>query len=242
METKRFLWKEQGFQSTHVSPIVAIGVGVLLWFEPTLLLPVLAQPIDRLLYSIGLLSPRAGEFEGFFTAVLLLRWLAVALLLAFVLGVERLPLRSVGIRKPAWRDLLLSAGVALAAAFVGLGMYLLVNGPHFTTHTQTEQIRNTLSWLEKIHLIVNAATVEELFFRGFLIERVIAATHRPWLGGVVSFALFVVSHFSGSGVVLTLAGIALPSLVFVLLYLWRRNLFLCMVAHSIGDAMELFWP
>lgn len=110
-----------------------------------------------------------------------------------------------------------------------------------TAHTQTAQIVSTSSWIGKIHLIIQNAIVEEFFFRGFLIERVIAVTHRAWIGGVVSFTLFVAGHFSGSGVVLTLAGIALPSLVSVLLYLWRRNIYLSMVAHPIGDAVLLFW-
>ncbi len=234
--------EEKGFQSVHVPPIVAIGVGVLLWFEPTLLFPVLGAPIAHLLHTLGLLAPSAGTFESMFTAAMVLRWVALALLLAFVVGVERLPLRSLGVRKPGWLDLLLSGGITLLAVGVSLCLSLLVHAQQAAAQTQTAQIISTLSWPEKIHLIVQNAPVEEPFFRGFLIERVIAVTCRPWVSMQVSFVLFVVSHFSGSGVVLTLAGIALPSLVFVLLYLWRRNIFLCMLAHAISDTVLLFWP
>jgi membrane protease YdiL (CAAX protease family) len=233
--------EEKGFQSARVTPIVAIGVGVLLWFEPTLLFPVLGAPIAHLLHTLGLLAPSAGIFESMFTAAMVLRWVALALLLAFVIGVERLPLRSLGICKPGWLDVLLSGGITLLAVGVSLGLSLLVHAPQAAAQTQTAQIISTLSWPEKIHLIVQNAPVEELFFRGFLIERVTTLTRRPWLAGAVSFILFVASHFSGSGILLTLAGIALPSLVFVLLYLWRRNIFLCMLAHAISDTVLLFW-
>jgi len=242
LKTRRFLQEEHSLPRSRVPAVVAIGMGMLLWFEPTLLFPVLGAPIARLLHTLGLLAPSAGAFESMFTAALVLRWVALALLLAFVVGVERLPLLSVGVRKPSWLDLLLSVGITLLAVGVSLGLSLLVHVPQLSAHTQTAQIISTLSWPEKIHLIVQNAPVEELFFRGFLIERVIMATRRPWVAGGVSFVLFVVSHFSGSGVVLTLVGLALPSLVFVLLYLWRRNIFLCMLAHAISDSVLLFWP
>lgn len=234
--------RSRWLNSQRLKALVALGVGVLLWFVPTLLLPVLGAPIDSFLHWMRLLAPSAGIFESMFSAAVVLRWVAVALLLAFVLGVERLPLLSVGVRKPRWQDLLSSVGAGLLVTFVGLGLSLLTNASQQSANTQTAQIINTLSVAGKLHLIFQNAIIEELFFRGFLIERVIALTRRPWIGGLVSFVLFVVSHFSGSGIVLTLAGLALPSLVMVLFYLWRRNLFLSMVVHAIGDTVLLFWP
>lgn len=227
---------------SRVPAVVALGVGVVLWFVPTLLLPVLGVPIAHLLHTLGLLAPSAGIFESMFTAAMVLRWVALALLLAFVVGVERLPLRSIGIRKTSWPDVLMSAGVTLFVVGVSLGLSLLFNTQHYAAQTQTAQVISTLSWPEKIHLIIQNAPVEELFFRGFLIERVATLTRRPWVAGVVSLVLFLVSHVPGSGVVPTLVGLALPSLVFVLLYLWRRNIFLCMLAHAISDSVLLFWP
>jgi hypothetical protein len=53
MKTQRFLQEDRGFQSRDIPPIVALGVGVLLWFEPALSLPVLQAPLDRLLHWSG---------------------------------------------------------------------------------------------------------------------------------------------------------------------------------------------
>jgi membrane protease YdiL (CAAX protease family) len=223
------------FPRSRVPSVVAIGVGVLLWFVPTLVLPVLGEPIIQILQSVGLLTPLAGEEQSRFTAALAIRWIAVAMLLAFVLGVEQLPLCSVGIRKPKLTDLLWSGGLGLLSTIIGIGLYLLVQGFRSDVQPAAGQITSSLSVFGKLHLILNAAIVEELFFRGFLIERVSAATHRVWIGGVASFVLFVASHLRGSGVTETFTIVAVGSLVLVLLYLWRRNLFMCIVVHFVGN-------
>ena len=223
------------FQRSRVPIVVAISVGVLLWFVPTLLLPVLNNPIVQILHAIGLLGPSAGEEQSRFTAALVLRWIAVALLLAFVVGVERLPLRSVGIRRPKLTDLLWSAGAGVLSAIIGIALYLVARGFQPDVQTQAGQIASSLSFPGKIHLILNAAIVEELFFRGFLIERVSTVTRRVWLGAVASFVLFVASHISGSGVTESLTIVTTGTLMLVLLYQWRRNLLMCIVAHFVGN-------
>jgi membrane protease YdiL (CAAX protease family) len=185
---------------------------------------------------IGLLAAPDGGAEGRFAAALALRWVAIAALLAFVVGVERLPLQSVGISKPRVTDMVWAGAIGLVSAVVGIGLYLFVQGFEPGVETAAGQLVSAMSLLGKIHLILNAAIVEELFFRGFLIERTTTATHRVWLAGIASFVLFVVSHLSGSGLIETLTIVSVGTLVFVLLYLWRRNLVLCVVAHTVSNA------
>ncbi len=222
--------------SARVPAVVAIGAGVLLWYLPAILLPLVGQPLEGILRGLGLVDPAAGEFEGTFAAAQVLRWFAAALLVAFVLRVERAPASSLGIRRPRWTELLAAAGAGLAAVVVGIGLFVLVQGPTADAPTQTNQIVGSLSRLGKLQLIINAAVVEELFFRGFLIERVVAVTRRAWVGGIASVVLFLGSHFSGSGVTQTLTIVLAGSLTLVLLYLWRRNVWLCIVAHGIGNS------
>lgn len=221
--------------SYSIHPAIALGVGVLLWFVPTLLLPIVGGPIEFLLRSIGLLAQSASEFERSFTAALVLRWVAVVLLLVFVLGMERLPFASLGIRMPGWPDIFIAIGAGVVSFIVGVAFYSLFQGPESDTQTQTDQIISTLPLFGRLHLIFNAAIVEEIFFRGFLIERLTTLTRRLWVGVLVSFALFVVSHISGSGVTMTLTMVTVGALTLVLLYLWRRNLFVCILAHAVGN-------
>lgn len=223
-------------------PIVALAVGALLWFVPTIGQP-LTGPIVAGLRASGLLQQDTGDDAAWFVATLVLRWLAAALLLGFVLIVERQPLSSVGIRVPRGKDVLLAAAVTVLAVCLGYGLYLTVNlvvhGTQFEQGTQTGQILASLSFGQLVHLIINAAVVEELFFRGFFVERAIAVTGRPWLAAVGSYLLFVGSHISGSGLVVTLTLTAAGSVAFVVLYMLRRNLFLCIGAHALADAPVL---
>jgi membrane protease YdiL (CAAX protease family) len=221
--------------------LVALGVGVVLFLLPTLVDPLLMGPIDTALRAVGLLNPSASSFERGFATVLAVRWLAVVLLLLYVVGVEREPLSSIGIRVPQWRDVglaLLIGGVALC---VGGGLYLLVHGPGFDAGTVTGQIMNTLGLKARIHVAVNAAVVEELLFRGLLIERLIRLFGRPWLAGAISFVLFVGGHYltGSASLAQTLTVDVVGGLALVWLYLLRRNVLLCMMAHAVGDIITV---
>ena len=88
-------------------------------------------------------------------------------------------------------------------------------------------------------MVANAAVVEELFFRGFLIERLIALTGRSWLAGLASYLIFVGSHIPGSGLGIVITFDVVGTAALVGLYLLRRNLYVCMLAHAVLDFMLL---
>jgi membrane protease YdiL (CAAX protease family) len=231
----------------RLKAIAALGVGIFLWFLPTLLVPGLNGPvvglIDTALHAIGLLNASAGSFERGFVAALTVRWLAVVLLLLFVVVVEHEPLSSLGIRVPRWRGVVLALVIGVLALVVGVALYLLVNGgPQTSASTQTGQILRTLGLAGRIHLDVNAAVVEELFFRGQLIECLIRIFERRWLAGAVPFVLFVGSHYltGSASLVQTLTINLVSGLALVSLYLRRRNVLLCMIAHAIMDVTVVF--
>ncbi|MBF8184842.1 CPBP family intramembrane metalloprotease [Nonomuraea sp. K274] len=208
--------------AVRVPPLAALAVGVALWYFPTLV-----ERASRLLGD----DDRALNFD----LVLLSRWIAVALLLGFVLAVERRPLSSVGLQVPRRRDVLITVGLAVLAPVVGFSLYALVAGPGPDQQAQSGQIIASMSVAGAVHLIVNAAVVEELFYRGFLMERLIDLTGRPWLAALVSYVVFVGGHLPGSGAATTLTVVAVGALLLVGLYWVRRNLLLCMGAHAIGN-------
>lgn len=214
----------------------ALLVGVVLWFVPTLLMPVLGGPIDAALRAVRLLPDGASAFENVFAAGQVLRWLAALLLILFVVFVEREQLSSIGIRPLRRADALLAVLAAVVTIVVGGGLYLLMHGPGFDPTTQHGQLMS-FGVLGRLHIDINAAVVEEFFFRGLLIERLIRIFGRPWLAGSVSFVLFVGSHYlSGSAsLVETLTATAAGGLAFVLLYLRTRNVIATGIAHAICD-------
>jgi uncharacterized protein len=85
-------------------------------------------------------------------------------------------------------------------------------------------------------LAITAAVFEEIFYRGFTIERVAELTHLRWLAAGVSLAAFTYAHLGYWGWShLIVAGFG--GLVLTGLYLWRRDLVSNMVAHFLTDAI-----
>ena len=224
-------------RASRVPPVVALAAGVLLWLVPTVGEPVV-RPIGDAMRDVGLLAADTGTYAADFSAILMLRWLAAALLLVFVLSVERRPVSSIGVRVPRVRDVLLTTVLAVVVLVLSVVLFSLVVGAP-DEGTQTSQIVTALSLAQLVHLIINAAVVEEIFFRGFLMERLIDITRRPWLAALVSYVIFVGSHVPGSGWLLTLTMTAVGSVLFVGLYWLRRNVLLCILAHAITDIVVL---
>jgi hypothetical protein len=91
-------------------------------------------------------------------------------------------------------------------------------------------------------VLVSAAFGEEVFFRGYLFERVgrlIGARLIATVAAVlVSTALFAGAHYPDQGV----PGVqqaAITGLVFGVLFVWRRNIWLVMAAHAAFDLVAI---
>ena len=87
----------------------------------------------------------------------------------------------------------------------------------------------SLPLLLRLMVSLSAGVVEEVFFRGFLMPRA-----GFWLSNV----LFVLGHMSYEQPFLLL-GVALLSIAFSLLTLWRGNIWPAIVAHFLFDAIQL---
>ncbi|MFG2006782.1 CPBP family intramembrane glutamic endopeptidase [Spirillospora sp. NPDC048911] len=213
---------------SRIWPAAAVAVGVLLWFVPTIGQP-LTDPIAEALRSMGLLADDTSD-AAWFVATLVLRWVAAALLLVFVLTIERRPLSSLGIRKPRRKHLLIAASLALPVMMVGIILHSLLTGGGTDESTRTDQIIESLNTWQLAHLIINAAIVEELFFRGLLIERVTELTGSTAFAAAASYTVFVASHIPGSGWASALTVVAVGTVLTTVLYVVTRNLIPCIVA------------
>ena len=167
----------------------------------------------------------------------LLFWLMAVLLLAYVLFVERRPLRSIGLGKPDWRSL--AWGVAGAVVTVaGMAFIYLVIFPSLgqpAEESQLAEVKALPLWL-RLGLVTRAAVFEELYYRGFAIERIAELSGRRWLAALVSLAVFTFAHLGYWGWThLIVAGFG--GLVLTTLYLLRRDLASTMLAHWLTDGM-----
>lgn len=165
----------------------------------------------------------------------LIIWSWVALMLLYVGMVERRPLSSIGFRRPGVWDGVLGAltGVLILVA-LGLMYYVLFPLLHWSEQQQLSQVAVMPRWLSVL-IVVRAAVSEEILFRGYAIERLQQLTGSRSIAGVVSCLVFTLDHIGFWGWHhVFIAGLA--GAVLTLLYLWRRNLWINMLAHFMVDA------
>jgi membrane protease YdiL (CAAX protease family) len=165
----------------------------------------------------------------------LVYWALVALVLGYVLKVERRPLSSIGFSAPGARDVLLAIATGVLMVIV-LGVIYLVVFPalHWDEQQQLETLTAVPFWLRLLS-VVRAAVSEEVLFRGYALERTQELTGSPAMAGLFTWAIFTLEHLGYWGwhhlLVAGLAGAMLTGL-----YLWRRNLWCNILAHFIVDA------
>jgi membrane protease YdiL (CAAX protease family) len=83
-------------------------------------------------------------------------------------------------------------------------------------------------------LVLRAGVVEELLFRGYLMEKVCQLTGSRVLAVVVSVGAFSLAHLRGWGVA-QLIPVTAVGLIFALLYVARRDLASNMLGHFLTD-------
>lgn len=165
----------------------------------------------------------------------LIVWAWVAGILLYVVRVERRPLSSIGFRAVGWKDGIIAilAGILILA---GLALMLLVVFPalRWSESSQVNSLSALPYWLNVL-IVVRAAVSEEILFRGYPMERLEELTGSRAVAGVLTCTVFTLDHISFWGwhhiFIAGLAGAALT-----ILYLWRRNIWVNMIAHFIVDA------
>ncbi len=165
-------------------------------------------------------------------------WTLVAAVLLYVTRVERRPLSSIGFRPFGFREI----GIAVAAGVLtvaGLAAIYLVIFPafHVNEAAQINTLLATPLWWRLIS-VVRAGVGEEVLYRGYAMERLQELTGSRAMAALVSCAIFALAHVGPWGWAhLFIAGFG--GAVFTVLYLWRRNLWINIVAHTLVDGVAV---
>lgn len=165
-------------------------------------------------------------------------WSLVVAVLAYVALVEKRSLSSIGLRKPKTVDLFIA--VAFAAGIIaGLAALYLVVLPVFgLDQTQAfDTLAAAPAWWLAIS-VVRAGVSEEILFRGYPIERLKELTGSNAISAIVPLLLFSLAHVGPWGWThLIIAGFG--GAMFTLLYFWRHNLWINIIAHVMVDGIGL---
>lgn len=166
-------------------------------------------------------------------------WSCAAAVLIWLRFGEQLPLSSIGFRRVTWKGLLFGLLAAVTTTAIMVVHYAVVI-PLLHLNASAglaaqQEILKTPYWF-RVLLVLRAAVVEEILFRGYLIEKVRQVTGNVWIAILCSVAAFTYAHLAGWGVV-HLLPVAAAGLIFALLYAWRRDLPSNIVGHFLADGL-----
>lgn len=184
----------------------------------------------------GWLLERKSDFStervGWGLAV---HWLIFATIVAWVVLVEHRELASIGIRPIRWWTVplgLVAGIVILAVSGVLIGVL------HLSSGTQLAAYLLSLPFPTRVMLVITAGVWEETAYRGYALERLASILGSRWLAGGVTVLCFVFAHIPAVGLNHILP-VLVVSIFVTLLYLWRRNLVINMIAHATIDAISI---
>jgi|SRR5689334_4109807 uncharacterized protein len=164
-------------------------------------------------------------------------WMCVIALLFVIWRGEHLSLRSVGIGTADWRkSLVWSLLIALICFLVG---GILVTITHYGHGEGFEAFGKLPVWLVSL-ICLRAGIAEELFFRGYAIERLESFGLNRYWAAAIPLTVFAVGHWTGGWANIVIA-FALGG-VLAVFYLWRRDLVANMIAHFLVDFVPNVLP
>lgn len=199
------------------------------WTFAGLALAMLGLPAVVAIYREVAPDPGAGGAVAIRELVILA---LVGLLIWIVRTRERLPLSSIGIgpvglwRSLAWSLLLILLTVLGLAACLGLFAVAGVD------YGQGNAALSTSMWAVAL-TVARAGIAEEVFYRGYAIERIEALTGNRWLAASIPLIAFAAFHYRQGW-----PGIFIAFVLGAILtgfYLWKRNLVANMFAHFLVD-------
>jgi membrane protease YdiL (CAAX protease family) len=171
-----------------------------------------------------------------FTAVLWnegLIWLCLIALVVVIRRGERLPLRSIGLGTAPLKSSLLWGGMLTVLCAVVAGVTDTIT--HFNGGPMEQAFSKLPLWLIT-GVVVRAAVVEEVFYRGYAIERLQSlGLSRYWAGGI-PLLIFGFAHAT-NGWANAIVAFALGAIL-TIVYLWRRDLVANIICHFTIDFLS----
>jgi membrane protease YdiL (CAAX protease family) len=164
-------------------------------------------------------------------------WLSAVTLFVIIRRGERLPMRSIGLGTARWWKSILWGFIIAIVSAVAVGALAYATGyGHGPGSAAFEKLP---LWLITL-IVLRAGVVEELFYRGYAIERLrLIGLGRFW-SVVIPLVIFSFGHWSGGAANILIAFVA--ALILTGFYLWRRDLVANMIGHGLVDFVANVLP
>ena len=161
---------------------------------------------------------------------------ALALIVVIRCG-EHLSLRSIGIGTARWwKSILWGFIIAVVSMVVVLALAHLTGYGHGPGSAAFEKLP---LWLITA-IVFRAGVVEELFYRGYAIERLRFVGFNRFWSVAIPLVIFSLGHWSGGAANILIAFAA--GLILTGFYLWHRDLVANMIGHGLVDFVANVLP
>ena len=158
-----------------------------------------------------------------------LNFVSAGALLVLVKRWEQLPLASIGLGTSVWWKSVLWGVVAMLLCGAAVGLLGMVTTGGGGTASPFDRLP---LWVCAL-IVLRAGIVEEIFFRGYAIERLRMVGAGRFGATAFPLLLFAVGHYAGNWVAV-LQAIVLGGIL-TGLYVWRRDLMANILAHLLVD-------
>lgn len=215
--------------ATRLSRKQTFAVGLILLFGIEFLLRDVLLPANPGEVSVGLAL--VGE------------WVALSwLVFLWVPRVEKETAGSLGVGRFRRRYLVWGVLVYLLVLVASTVSGLLLAYVGLPSLRSLQPLIQGYSVFTLVGLFLTGTFLEEVFYRGYLIERMTVLTKHRWVAALVSWLLFTLVHLKFFGVGPTI-DTSVISAALVLLYLKEKSVWPCVVVHGINDALAfLIFP
>ena len=168
--------------------------------------------------------------------IIAIEWTVTLLIALYVFGFEHRAWTDLALRRIMRRDVLaMAAAIAVEFALVGIASRFVHTPATFPGLRQMAALPITL----RVALVCTAGICEEFLYRAFAIEEIGRLSGSRWLGAGISLLAFTLAH---GGLYGWTSALIIPFAVgtpLTLLYMWRRNLPVCILMHAGTDAWSL---
>jgi membrane protease YdiL (CAAX protease family) len=167
-----------------------------------------------------------------FREAILFAW--AALLLFIIRRKECLGWDSMGLQRPPLGNTAIWVVVTFVSVLVALAIaFALIKLFHLPVGSDDSQAWDALPKWVLLVVIIRAGFIEELFCRGYAIERLQSLTGSLVLATGIPLLIFAVAHYrqGWAGIIIAL----LTGAVLTGVYVYKRNLWIIITVHFIGD-------
>jgi membrane protease YdiL (CAAX protease family) len=164
-------------------------------------------------------------------------WLLLLVMILWIYFVEKRTITSIGWKKLTRKMTFVAIGLGLVLFIVFGISTMVIQKLGLELNQEIAEMISGKSLPVLFLLVLRAAVVEEVLYRGYAIERINELTKSKWVAGLVPLIMFMLIHLTwGIGHLLF---IFIAGGLLTLMYVSKRNLGLNIIAHFTVDVIAL---